>query len=320
MFLSCSDVTPSLPSLSLQTPHTSQAREVCRLSSGTSHRLRCVLAIRSVQDDVSNQPYRRSEGCCLKGIQLLRVSTRRLRSWGACHHHRSRVGKSKQYSELCDISGSPAPAETHLILVPAYCPFQELDFSEVTTTHTSQHLGFELVCPADPAARRPVVVSVTPARSCMVSAVTESKHHLARLPSVRSEYSHVVPLPPFRSHSSAIERLQQQEELSFFQQAVLGNYPTNSSMLSCTNAATMSWNAMLRGRCFPSRVVARLTIILNAFRAGVPACTSYLTSLATSAAANLLLARLFFVSSTNLPRTILVPGRSAVLGITDNAS
>ena len=124
--------------------------EVRRLSSGTSHRLRCVLAVRSVQNDVSNQPYRRSEGCCLKGNQLLQcvtsVSTRRRRSWGACHHHRSRVGKSKQCSELCDVSGAPAPAETHLILVPACCPFQELDLSGVTATHTSQHLGFELVC------------------------------------------------------------------------------------------------------------------------------------------------------------------------------
>ena len=59
--------------------------EVRRLSGGTSHRLRCVLAFRSVQDDVSNQPYRRSEGCCLKDIQLFQrvtsVSTRRLRSW-----------------------------------------------------------------------------------------------------------------------------------------------------------------------------------------------------------------------------------------------
>ena len=33
----------------------------------------------------------------------------------------------------------------------------------------------------------------------------------ARVPSVRSEYSHVVPLPPLRSHSSAIQCLQQQE-------------------------------------------------------------------------------------------------------------
>ena len=69
----------------------------------------------------------------------------------------------------------------------------------------------------------------------------ESRHHLARIPSVRSEYSHVVPLPPFRSHSSAIECLQQQEALSFLQQAVLGKQPpTTSCMLACTNAATMS--------------------------------------------------------------------------------
>ena len=188
--------------------------EIRRLSNGTLHRLRCVLAFRSVQDDVSNQPYRRSEGCCLKGIQLFQrvtsVSTRRIRSWGACHHHRSRVCKSKQHSEPCDVSGSPAPAETHLIFMPAYCPFQELDFSEVTTTHTSQHLGFKLIChdSIQPIQQRVgtfghEVVSVTPARSRRVSVVKESKHYLARVPSVRSEYSHVVPLPPFRSHSPA---------------------------------------------------------------------------------------------------------------------
>ena len=44
---------------------------------------------------------------------------------------------------------------------------------------------------------------------------------------MRSEYSHAVPLPPFRSHSSAIERLQQQEALSFLNQAVLGNNSHN---------------------------------------------------------------------------------------------
>ena len=57
--------------------------------------------------------------------------------------------------------------------------------------------------------------------------VKESGHYLARVPSVRSEYSHVVPLPPFRSHSSAITGLQHQEALSFLQQAVLGNNPHN---------------------------------------------------------------------------------------------
>ena len=52
----------------------------------------------SVEDEVSNQPYRRTEGC------FTSVSTRRLRSCG----------------------GFPAPAVTHLTLMPAYCPFQEL--------------------------------------------------------------------------------------------------------------------------------------------------------------------------------------------------
>ena len=65
---------------------------------------------------------------------------------------------------------------------------------------------------------------------------------------------------------------------------------------------------------------ARLTIILKAFRAGVPACTSCLTSLGTSAATNMLFSRQFFMSSTNLPRAVLVPGREAVLGIRNSAS
>ena len=49
--------------------------------------------------------------------------------------------------------------------------------------------------------------------------VEDTRHHFARAPPMRPEHSHVVLLPPFRSHSSAAERLQQQEALSSFQQA-----------------------------------------------------------------------------------------------------
>ena len=101
-----------------------------------------------------------------------------------------------------------------------------------------------------------------------------------------------------------MERFQTAESTLFSPASSFGELnPQHRLLRVCTNAAMMSWNAVLRGRCFPPCVAAKLTIILNAFRAGVPACTSYLTSLATSAAMNLLLTRPFFMSSTNLPRT-----------------
>ena len=62
----------------------------------------------SVQDEVSNQPYRRTEGC------FTSVSTRRLRSWG----------------------GFPAPAVTHLTLMPAYCPFQKTSWLQNSSAMT----------------------------------------------------------------------------------------------------------------------------------------------------------------------------------------
>ena len=105
--------------------------------------------------------------------------------------------------------------------MPAQCPFKELDSSEMTTTHVSQHLGVELVfhdsiqsVQQSIAAFGHEIVSVTPARSSKVSVVEETKHHFADTPPVRPDHYHVLSLPPFRGRLSAVERLQLQEEHS----------------------------------------------------------------------------------------------------------
>ena len=90
--------------------------------------------------------------------------------------------------------------------MPAQCQclFKELDFSELATTHTSQHFGVELVFhdSIQPIQQRITalgheIVSVAPARSSRVLVVEETMHHIARNPSMLSEHSHVVSLPPF---------------------------------------------------------------------------------------------------------------------------
>ena len=129
--------------------HHAHPVELRRLCSSTPHRPRRILAIRSVQDDVSDLSHRCAEGSCLKGIRRLQgmasASTRCLRSQGSCLRHSSSVFKSKQHGEFCDTPCASTLTEAHLLLTPPHCPFEELDFRELTTAHTSQHLGIELI-------------------------------------------------------------------------------------------------------------------------------------------------------------------------------
>ena len=74
---------------------------------------------------------------------------------------------------------------------------------------------------------------------------------------------HVVPLPLFRSHSSAIECLQQQEALSFLQQAILVYNPHNLVHAGVHERCHDIVERFAAQTILPSRVAARLTIILQ---------------------------------------------------------
>ena len=95
--------------------------ELPRPARRIHHRFRCKLAVRSVQDDVTNHPHCQPIDCRLEGVQRFQripcSAPRCFRSRSLRHGHCSVACVLKQLCQFLDVPGSATPTQARLFLV-----------------------------------------------------------------------------------------------------------------------------------------------------------------------------------------------------------